>query len=161
MSSNWQRRLAVWVAFAMGLCPLTVLLAETPQPLEVKTRHVTGRVVPLAEELARSGVRMDADAAPNQLALVTDQGSVYPLIKDAGSRMFYKDKRLLNRPMRLTGRIIGGGSLLQVTQVHSVSRGQLREVYYWCDVCTIKRFEKMDCECCGGPMDLREEPIKP
>jgi len=31
-----------------------------------------------------------------------------PLVKDDGSRMFFKDKRLLDRPMRLTGRLVEG-----------------------------------------------------
>ena len=38
--------------------------------------------------------------------------------------------------------------------------GKLHEVYYWCDICSIRRGEKMTCECCGGPMELREEPLK-
>ena len=74
--------------------------------------------------------------------------------------MFFKDGKLLNRPMRLTGRLLPGSQLLQVVEVHSYLDGQLHEVYYWCDVCSIKRFEKKKCDCCGGPMELREEPVK-
>ena len=62
--------------------------------------------------------------------------------------------------MRLTARQIPGSSLLQVINVHSYLKGDLHEVYYWCDVCAIKRSEKNICECCGGPMELREEPVK-
>jgi rRNA maturation endonuclease Nob1 len=47
-----------------------------------------------------------------------------------------------------------------VLQAHSLVKGQLHEVYYWCDICSIKRFEKKICECCGGPMERREEPVK-
>ena len=61
--------------------------------------------------------------------------------------------------MRLTGRLLPGSQLLQVVEVHSVRNGQLHEVYYWCDVCAIKRFEKKTCECCLGPMELREVPV--
>jgi hypothetical protein len=150
------RRLGIAVAVIVGLSPLMSVSA----PQEVKTQFYTGKVVPLNAVLDKLGARIDDDAAPQWLALAGDDGKVYPLIKDAGSRMFYKDARLLNRPMRLTGRLIGDTKLLQVFQVHSLLKGQLHEVYYWCDICAIKRFEKMQCECCGGPMEFREEPVK-
>ena len=127
---------------------------------KVKTQDYDGKVAPLAELLEKFGARLDADAAPSWLALVTKDGTVYPLIKDDGSRMFFKDKRLLNRPMRLTGRLHPGSHLLQVVSVHTIVKGKLCEVYYWCDICTIKRYENKRCDCCGGPMMLREEPVE-
>src|SRR5207253_3103004 len=98
--------------------------------------------------------------APYWLALVTADGKVYPLIKDGGSRLFFKDRTLLGREMRLTGRLLPGSQLLRVASVRSVHKGALYEVYYWCDVCSIKRGEKDICECCGGKMELREDPVK-
>ena len=74
--------------------------------------------------------------------------------------MFFVDRRLLNRPMRLTARTLPGSQLLEVLEVHSYLQGELHEVYYWCDVCSIKRLENKKCECCGGPMELREVPVK-
>ncbi len=85
---------------------------------------------------------------------------MYPLLKDDGSRLFFLDKRLQDRPMRLTGRLHPETRMLQVVGVHSVVKGQLCEVYYWCDICSIRRAEKKACDCCGGPMELREEPVK-
>ncbi|MBI1915938.1 MAG: hypothetical protein HYS12_14565 [Planctomycetes bacterium] len=148
------RRLAVCAALAVCACP--VLLAA-PRPEKPVT--FTGKVVPLAGLVEKLGSKLDADAVPHWLALVTDDGKVYPLIKDGGSRMFFKDKALLNRPMRLTGRLLPGSQLLQVIEVHSLRRGKLHEVYYWCNVCSIRRSEKNACECCGGPMELKEEPV--
>jgi hypothetical protein len=113
----------------------------------------------LADIVAKSGSKLDADAAPHWLALAADDGTIYPLIKDDGARMFFKDPQLLNRPMRLTGRLLPKSQLLQVVEVHSLHEGKLHEVYYWCDVCSIKRFEKKTCDCCGGPMRLREEEV--
>src|SRR6516164_3982459 len=97
-------------------------------------------------------------AAPVKPAVYS--GKVVPLIKDGGARMFFKDKRLLNRPMRLTGRLLPGSHLLQVVEVQSVHKGELYEVYYWCNICSIRRSEGGQCECCGGPMELKEEPVK-
>jgi hypothetical protein len=129
-------------------------------PPEVKPQEFTGKVVPLAAILDKLGSKLDPDAAPVWLVLAGDDGHIYPLVKDAGARMFFQDPRLLNRPMRLTGRLLPGSQLLQVVQVHSNIKGELHEVYYWCDICAIKRFEKKECDCCGGPMELRETPLK-
>ena len=123
-------------------------------------RSITTEVVPLAGLLQKQGVKLDQDAAPSWLALVTDEGKMYPLVKDDGARMFFKDARLLNRPMRLTGRLVPGSELLQVVNVHSYKEGKLHEVFYWCDICSIRGYELHKCDCCGGPMDLREEPAK-
>jgi hypothetical protein len=117
-------------------------------------------VVPLADLVAKQGTKLDADAAPYWLALVADDGKVYPLVKDGSSRLFFKDKALLNRPMRIIGRLIAGSQMLRVQTVHSLIKGVPHEIYYYCDICSIRRGEKMICECCGGKMDLREEPLK-
>jgi hypothetical protein len=155
MSSSLFRRMALVAAVGFGTVPF--LLAA---PGTAKTEHYDGKVVPLAPLLEKQGVRLDNDAAPHWLALVTNDGKLYPLVKDDGSRMFFKDDRLLNRPMRLTGRVLPQSNLLQVVNVHSYIKGELHEVYYWCDICSIRRGEKMRCECCGGPMELREVPVK-
>ena len=69
------------------------------------------------------------------------------------------DKPLLDRPMRLTGHLLADTHLFQVLTVRSVVKGMLHEPHWWCDVCAIKRFEPKDCECCGAPMEYREEPV--
>lgn len=147
-------RRALVLALLLGSSPLWPALAGPEEP---RVGFYHGKVVPLAPLLEKAGGKMDADAAPFWLALVADDGRIYPLLKDAGCRMFYKDPSLLHRPMRLTARPLGQTNILQVFQVHSVRNGELHEVYYWCDVCQIKRFEKNACECCNGPMELREE----
>jgi hypothetical protein len=127
-------------------------------PAELAT--FSGKVVRLADEVAKTGDKLDADAAPYWLALAAEDGKLYPLVKDDGSRLLFKDPFLLNRPVRLTGRLVPGSTLLRVAVVRTVVNGQECEVYYWCDICSIKRGEKNVCECCGGPMQLREEPVK-
>jgi hypothetical protein len=145
------------ICAAIGFAFLPFLRSAEPA---VKTVMLKGKVIALAPYFEKQGARIDRDAAQQFYALMTEDGKMLPLIKDDGSRMFFKDATLLGRPMRLTGRIIGDGPFFQVFQVHSYLNGQLHEVYYWCDVCTIKRFEKKDCECCGAPMELREVLVK-
>lgn len=146
------------MALAAAFCPFAIATGEPPA--KPKTQYFTGKVVPLAGLLAKSGIHLDADASAAWLALSGDDGKVYPLIKDAGARMFFKDARLLNRTMRITGRLYPDSHLLQVLEVHSLVDGKLHELFYWCEVCTIKRYEKKLCDCCGAPMELREVPLK-
>ena len=143
----------------VALACLTLCLASFAPAAAPKMEDYDGPVVPLADVLAKEGATLDRDARPSSLALVTDDGKVYPLVKDDGSRLFFKDERLLNRRMRLTGRVLSDVGMLQVVQVHSWHDGKLNEVYYWCDVCSIRRGEKGICDCCGGPLELREEPV--
>jgi hypothetical protein len=155
VSRSLRRRIALGAVFAVALSPL--LHAGPP---EGKNQEFKGKVVPLAAFLDKQKIKLDADAAPHWLALQGDDGKTYPLIKDDGGRMFFKDERLLNRPMQLTGRLVPGTNFLQVVTVHSIVKGELNEVFYWCDICSIRRSEKKICECCGGPMELKEEPVK-
>ena len=149
------RRLALVATFTLALIPLARGLGG-----DAKNQHFKGNVVPLAPLLAKHDAKLDADAAPYWLALKAEDGKVYPIVKDAGGRMFFKDAKLLNRPMRLTGRLVPNTQLLQVVNVHSYLNGKLHEVYYWCDICTIRGYEAGICDCCGGPMDFREVPVK-
>jgi hypothetical protein len=152
-------RLGICLALALGLGPILIGRAGDGSKT-FKTQYYKGKVVDLASVLAKHGVKLDVDVAPHWLALITDDGAVYPLIKDDGTRMFFQDVSLRNRPMRLTGRLVGKTNLLQVVNVHSYLKGKLHEVYYWCDICAIKGYEKVKCGCCGGPMELRQVPVK-
>lgn len=149
------RRLGVLLALAIGLGPLLVpVLAAGGDD----AREFDGQVVALAGPLEAAGARLDRDAAPFWLALKAGDGHLYPLVKDPGSRMFFKDEQLRNRPVKLTARLVPHSELLQVLAVRTVIKGRLHEPYYWCDVCKIKRFEPNPCDCCGAPLEFREDP---
>lgn len=155
-----RRRLVLLGTLLLALIPVLVGLAGGDPPA-AKTQQFDGKVVPLSGLLEKFGSRLDPEAAPHWLALVTEDGKTYPLIRDEGARLFFSDKRLLDRPMRVTGRLFQDTRLLQVVAVNSIIKGELHEVYYWCDICSIRRNEKLkQCECCGGAMELREVPIK-
>jgi hypothetical protein len=157
------------LGFGLALLSLSAGAARGEQPadsVKPKLETLQGQVVPHdkqvtvpAAQLKQLGLELDPDAGSRWLALQTDDGKQYPLLQDAGSRMYYRDKTLLNRPMQIQGRLVPGTALLQVLQAHSLKEGKPHEIYYWCEICSIKRFslEKTGvCECCGGPMELRE-----
>lgn len=150
------RRGAIGIAVLAALTPFLLAPAQT----DPKTQFYTGKVVPLNSILEKENAAVDKDAAPFWLALMADDGKVYPLIKDGGTRLLFTDPKMLNRQVRLTARPVAGGKLLQVFQIHTVKNGKLYEPFYWCDICVIKRFAKIDCECCGAPMEFREELLK-
>ncbi len=153
-------RLGLCFALSWSVIPIVWGAGDKAKTSPLKTDYFNGKVIPLADFLAQQSAKLDADAAPHWLALVTEDGKIYPLVKDAGARMFFKDAKLLKRPLRLTGRLIPGATLLQVVNVHSYLKGKLHEVYYWCDICTIRGYEAGICDCCGAPMELREVPVK-
>jgi hypothetical protein len=153
------RRALLCLATAFMLCPL-LAWADKPKEEVAKVETFTGKVVPLADLVAKTGAKLDPDAAPQSLVLVTEDNKVYTLVKDGGGRLFFKDPGLHNRPMRVTGKLLPGSQILQVTLAQSLVKGELHEIYYWCDICSIRRSEKMICECCGGPMERHEEPVK-
>lgn len=152
-------RVRLLSAVSIALSPWLIAPFVGSEQPKKEPKVFAGKVVPLAEALDKFGAKLDKDAASYWLALVADDGQVYPLIKDSGSRMFFMDKHLFNRPMRLTGRLFGETKMLQVLSVRSVVNGKLHEPYYWCDVCKIKRFEPGACECCGAQREFREEPV--
>jgi len=159
MKHRFCRRLGICLALVLGLCPVLIGRGGDGGK-SFKTQNYKGKVLDLAGILAKRGIKLDVDAAAHWLALVTDDGAIYPLIKDEGTRMFFQDPALRNKSVRLTGRIVDKTNLLQVVNVHSYRQGKLHEVYYWCDICAIRGYEKVKCGCCGGPMELREVPVK-
>ena len=159
MLSPFQKRLGLFLAFSFALSPLAGGWAGGTKAAD-PNQFFEGKIVPLADVLAKSGAKLDADANPFMLVLQTADGKIYPLVKDEGARRFFKDAKLLNRPMRLTARSVPNSTFLQVINVHSIVKGKLHDVYYWCDICTIKRFEAGICDCCGEPMVFREELSK-
>src|SRR5262245_52693100 len=96
------RRLGICLALALGLCPILIGWAGDGSK-SFKTQHYKGKVLDLAGILAKQGVKLDVDAAAHWLALFTDDGTIYPLIKDEGTRMFFQDPVLRNKSVRLTG----------------------------------------------------------
>jgi hypothetical protein len=124
-----------------------------------KAEYFTGKVMPLADLLKQRGIKLDDDANPYWLVLATFDGKILPLVKDDGSRMFYKDRELLRRPMRLTGRQVPGSDLLQVTAAQSYVDGKWGEVYYWCEKCQLRYTEPGNCFCCGSVVVRVEEPM--
>jgi len=147
----------IGLVLALFVAMLPIWWQPSSAAPEEKSSVFTGDVVLLKDLIEKSGGKLDRDASPYFVVLVVDD-KFYPIIKDQAGRRFFNDEKLLNKKYRITGRLVGG-ALLQVIAVQSIKDGKPHDIYYWCDICAIRRSEKLDCECCGGPMELREEPI--
>jgi hypothetical protein len=143
---------------AVLLLSIGFIQPETSRQAAPSLETYRGKVVSLNERLKKLGVAVDPEAGL-LLALETDKGQMLPLLRDPGSLMFFRDSRLLDRPLEVRGRVLPGTGLLQIISFHALKDGKRFEVYYWCETCAIKRLslEKTGvCECCGGVMELRE-----
>src|SRR5688572_28856311 len=109
---NWVSSLfATWLLLAVA-----VTWAQEAKPPVATYR---GKVISLTDALKREKIDPDPEMGL-QLAFETDDGKRHPLLRDVGSRRFYNDDALLNRPMQLKARLVAKNTLLQVLEVHSL-----------------------------------------
>lgn len=138
--------------------------AEKPAAAEHQeaTLTIEGRVVWLADALKR---RHDINTVPeaNQyvLALETKTGDLYPLVEDTRGRAFRRDERLRKMQVRLLVRRFPGVPNVQIVRMWNRRDDGLFEVDYWCEICAIAMFELKACDCCQGPIHLRQRPVDP
>ncbi len=69
-----------------------------------------------------------------------------------------QDERLLNREVRLEGRMRADGAV-EVARLYTLRDGKLYKVRYYCEVCNIEALEPGACVCCQNPTDLQEIPV--
>ena len=126
------------------------------------TETLRGRVVWLADAMHRRfGVETDPDAIQHVVALETDGGQLHPLVKDDRGRGFLLDPRLRDVDMELLVRRFPGSPFVQTIQVYTLKPEGRFLIDYWCDICSIPMYELKECECCQGPIRIRERPADP
>ncbi len=148
--------------FARAETPSVVKSKETPNtPTAFRAR---GRLVCLAEEMKE---RFGAEVQPVhdhilgfRLEKSSPAGLRYPLIlRTAQSEALYVDERFKKHTLILSGRVFPGTGILEVSGWQWHRDGKSYEVYYWCDVCTIRGFTPGSCACCQAEVELRERVI--
>ena len=124
------------------------------------TESLRGKVVWTAEALERlHGIEVDPDAAKGAVSLETANGQLHPIVKDARGRGFLLDERLRDREMELFVRRYDGSPFVQVIRIYTFKDGKKYELDYWCDICAIAMYELKVCECCQGPIRIRERLV--
>ena len=166
---NRVRPLAVasCLALAAACCVAAEKPGEAPGKPDAKakpayrTESLRGRVVWQADALKeRFGVETDADARHAVAALATTDGQLLPIVKDFRGRGFYLDPRLHEFDLELLVRRFEGSPAVQVVRVYALHDDGKYELDYWCDVCSIPMYELKECECCQGPIRIRERLVE-
>jgi hypothetical protein len=144
-----------WVVFSL----VVSMLVPVDDSTEPKTVTVRGEVVRLGEALGSFGVSGTQGPIEDQVVLRTEGWVIEPLLYNVGSRAFFEDDRLRDRPAELVARRLEGLPYLQVVSARVEDEdGEWRIPEYYCDICTISvRFDQ-PCPCCQAPMELRYKP---
>lgn len=154
------------------LAPMAALLAclgatgsrsavRAENPPAYRTETLRGRVVFHNEVFAKqTGIPSVPEARQRLLALETDGGALVPLIEDVRGRAFRRDERLRALRVELVVRRYEQSPLVQVIRVFELANDGRYELDYWCEICAIAMFEKKECECCQGPVELRRRKVE-
>ena len=127
---------------------------DVPKPAAAEAFN--GKVVPISTLKTKPTGAFAADA----VALVTDDGKVYPIEASDSAKKLVLDKGLHDRPMKLTATLTAASNSLRVTKVQSVVKGKVHDIDYWCENCQFSNTAPGPCVCCGGTTEFRERPAK-
>jgi hypothetical protein len=59
------------------------------------------------------------------------------------------------RELQITARLREGNQL-ETIKVQSVKDGKLYDIYYFCDICSIRAYTPGLCPCCRNELEFRE-----
>ena len=157
-STHLSRLPLAFALIALGTS-LACAADDPPKPKpKYQTEVLRGRVVYLAKAMQRRfGAKTVKEAGQRILALETAKGTLHPIFEDVRGRAFRSDKRLRNREVTLLVRRYDGSPVVQIIRLFAHNKSGLVELDYWCDICAIPMFELKPCDCCGGPIRLREQ----
>jgi len=153
----------------IGLTALSATAAERAEapaaPAPAKTTEtlesvqLRGRVVCLPEEMHRLH---QTDLPTNHehiYGFKTTNGVYYTLLRTGLSEALFADKRLREKELILSGKILPGTQIFDVRVMKSVRNGVVHDLYYYCDICAIKTVVPGPCMCCREPVELVEKPL--
>jgi hypothetical protein len=91
------------------------------------------------------------------LVFRADSGSSYSLKRTPASEALFVDTNLWPKHLLLAGKLLDNS--FEVTgNLRSIKNGQVHELFYYCDVCSISTSAPGLCACCREPTVLTEKP---
>ena len=121
-----------------------------------------GEVLLVPDVLKKLGIRAYKEELAGQVALLTPDNELLPILPDWRGRAFFQDERLRNRKVELIGFRRPGLPYLQVISIYTFDeQGQRQLTDYWCDICSIPMYEIKPCDCCQQSIRLRFRPQEP
>ena len=129
---------------------------DVPAPAKQLFR---GEVLKTTDALKRLKVKAYPQELKEQVALLTPDKEIVPILPDWRGRAFFQDERLRDRKVELIGYRRPGVPYLQVLTVFTFDKDGTRNYTdYWCDVCAIPMYEIKPCDCCQQEIRLRFQP---
>ena len=123
--------------------------------------ELRGKVVCLSEEMQRLYGAPVLDKHQHDYGFKADNGFYYSFLRTPLSEGVLTDTNLQSKTLLIKARVFPKTQILEITgNLHSVRNGKLNELYYYCDVCSIKSSSPGPCMCCREPVHLVEEPVK-
>jgi len=130
-------------------------------PNSAATLELRGKMVCLSEEMRRLYGANVQEKHQHDYGFKTENGAFYSLVRTPMSEALLTDTNLHSKVLLLRGRAFPKTQLLEVTgNLHSLRDGKVNELYYYCDICSIKSSAPGSCMCCREPVHLVEEPVK-
>ena len=140
------------------------LLAEAESPLQGHDKlnrdvELRGRVVCLPEEMHRlHGAHLPASHA-HVYGFKTLEGVFYTLLRTKNSEAFFADERIRRKELIVKGRVFPNSNVLDATPLRTVVDGVVFDLYYYCEICSIKTVIPGECMCCQEPVVLMVKPV--
>jgi hypothetical protein len=137
--------------------------AASESPAAVTLR---GQLVCLAEEMQRLHGAAVPPVHDHLLGLKLDEAPkpgeprYYDILRTTFSKALFEDPRYRGRTLIISARRFPATAILEVTRFRWLRDGKEQEVFYWCEVCTIKTFDPGPCACCQGEVEFREREAK-
>ncbi|MBI3875816.1 MAG: hypothetical protein HY300_07635 [Verrucomicrobia bacterium] len=125
-----------------------------------KEVELRGRVVCLVEERAKAAKSVPPAKHEHVWGFKTGEGQLYTLLRTKNSEALFLDERLRQKDLVLKGPLKERTREFEPVVMRSVKNGVVHELYYWCDICTIRSIVPGECVCCRAPVELRERPLK-
>lgn len=128
---------------------------------EFEVRRIRGHVRWVAEALAEQfGISTLPAAAENELALLTPDGRLIPIVENLRGNAFRKDERLRAMELELLVREYAKQPYVQILKIYELADGKRFEIDYWCDICAIIMYVKGPCSCCQDDNRLRKRLVE-
>lgn len=131
-----------------------------PKPaVKPKKQLFRGEVRRIPDALKQLGVKAYKEELADQVALLTPDDELLPILPDWRGRALFQDERLRDRKIELVGYRRTGLPYLQVLSIYTFDEKDQRMLTdYWCDICSIPMYEIKPCDCCQQPIRLRFQP---
>lgn len=147
-------------ASVLIVCALLAFARAGAAESSAKEAELRGRVVCLVEERAKSAKASAPGKHEHAWAYKTADGQLYTLLRTKSSEALFLDERLRQKDLILKGPLKERTREFEPVVMRSVKNGAVHELYYWCDICTIRSIVPGECVCCRQPVELRERPLK-